>query len=84
MRAIEALGETAELEPLDGLHHLWCKACYPQWRDRRLGAELGVPFTAVCGVRAVILARWQSDAEPPGACEKCADPTTPCAMCGVA
>jgi len=70
------------LEPLDGLHHLWCKHCHPEWVARQLGAELGVPFVAVCGQRAVILARWQSEDTPPGACAVCADPSTPCATCG--
>jgi hypothetical protein len=72
-----------ELEALDGVHHLWCKACHPEWAARPLGAEVGVPFTAVCGQRAVLLARWQSDELAiPGVCAVCADPTTPCATCG--
>jgi hypothetical protein len=74
--------EATDLEPLDGKHHLYCKRCYPDFVVRPLGAPLGVPFTAVCGVRAVILARWQSDATPPGACDVCADPSTPCSICG--
>jgi hypothetical protein len=74
-----------ELEDgIDGLHHLWCRSCHPDWQACPTGAPLGVPFTAWCGVRAVILARWQSDAEPPGACRRCADPAAVCPVCGLA
>lgn len=74
---------TDELEELDGKHHLWCKPCHPEWVARPLGAELGVPFVAVCGQRTVLLAVWQSDdLTMPGVCETCADPATPCATCG--
>jgi hypothetical protein len=75
--------DLADLESLgDGRHHLWCKTCHPEWVARPLGAELGVPFTAVCGERVVIIAIWQSDDLPPGVCEACAAPGTPCAVCG--
>ena len=75
--------DLADLESLgDGRHHLWCKQCHPEWVERPLGAELGVPFTAWCGARVVILAAWPSDDLPPGVCEICADPSRPCAEAG--
>lgn len=82
--ATVALAENENLDYLDGLHHAWCKDCYPQWANRLLGAELGVPFTAWCGQRAIFLAVWQSDDTPPGPrCPICwSDPLPPCATCG--
>lgn len=76
--------DLADLDALDGLHHAWCGTCHPKWTTRTLGAELGVPFTAWCGERAVFLAVWQSDDVPPGPlCPVCwADPPPPCATCG--
>lgn len=82
-RVAEVEIDLSDLESCgDGRHHLWCKVCHPEWAARSLGAELAVPFIAVCGARVVILARWQSDDTPPGVCEICADPGRPCAVCG--
>lgn len=74
----------SSLDVLDGLHHAWCQGCRPDWLTRPRGAELGVPFTAWCGKRAVILTVWQSEDTPPGAlCPVCwAQPPPPCAVCG--
>jgi len=66
--------ETAvsELDALDdGHHHLWCKRCHPAQATHPLGIGLGVPFTAVCGVRAVILTRHLSESLPPSPCPAC-------------
>jgi hypothetical protein len=81
-RAPEHEDEQLEVGGFDGLHHLWCKHCHPEWDVSPLGVGVGNPFTAFCGVRAVILARWLSDEIPPGPCPKCADPETRCATCG--
>jgi len=66
----------------DGLHHLWCKHCHPDWAASPLGVGVGNPFTAWCGVQAVILVYHLSDEIPPNPCRRCADPTRPCATCG--
>jgi hypothetical protein len=78
----EQVLESLERGGFDGLHHLWCKRCHPEWDADPRGVGVGNPFTAWCGVRAVILARWLSDETPPGACPRCADPSAPCATCG--
>lgn len=77
--------DLGDLDALDGLHHAWCGRCYPQWAARPLGAELGVPFIAWCGQRAVFLAVWQSHNLPPGeVCAGCwVEPIAPCATCGL-
>lgn len=82
MTATAALAELAELDALDqGRHHLWCARCHPEWATRPQGADLGVPFTAWCGIRAVILVPTDQDL-PPGYCRVCADPGRSCAVCG--
>lgn len=77
--------DLSDLDALDGLHHAWCSRCYPRWAARPLGAELGVPFVAWCGQRAVFLAVWQSHDLPPGeVCAACwVEPIAPCATCGL-
>lgn len=80
--AVEETVEDLEIGGFDGLHHLYCYKCHPEWAANPLGVGVGNPFTAWCGVRAVILARWLSDETPPGACPKCADPETRCPVCG--
>lgn len=73
--------DTAELDALDdGVRHLWCRFCHSEWEMRPLGAELGVPFTAYCGVRAVILVPSPQHL-PPDACEDCRD-APGCPVCG--
>lgn len=83
MSDVRAVDETAtELDSLDdGRHHLWCKTCHPEWEAHPLGAELGVPFTAWCGVRAILLVPSAVEL-PADACPACAAPDTTCPVCG--
>ena len=75
--------DLSELDALDdGYHHLWCKWCHPEWDASPIGPGLGTPFTAWCGVRAVILVRHLSDEIPPNPCPRCAHPVVRCATCG--
>jgi hypothetical protein len=71
-----------EVGGFDGLHHLWCKRCHPDWDASPLGVGVGNPFIAWCGARSVILVYHLSDEMPPNPCPRCADPAVPCATCG--
>lgn len=74
---IEAL-DLSDLDLLDDEHtHASCDRCYPEPPD------LGVPFTAWCGRRAVRLRPGRRYVAPPDACAACNDPDLPCATCGV-
>jgi hypothetical protein len=80
-RADEERAVAAELDALDaGQRHLWCRYCHPEWQARALGAELGAPFTAYCGVRAVILVPSAEDL-PPDSCDACREAPR-CPECG--
>lgn len=80
MAATDEMIDTSDLDLLDDTHrHARCVIC-----TGTRGDLIGVPFTAICGVRAINLRAWSNpECFPPDACDPCvALWDEPCARCG--